>query len=385
MKTPYYSYDLGLLEQTLQQLIFEAKNYNIHYAIKANTDKRINNIIANYGLGADCVSGNEIKHAIKCGYNPNKIVFAGVGKTDKEIEIGLINEIGCFNVESMQEINVINEIALKLNKKASIALRINPNVDVDTHQYIKTGINENKFGIAFENIFEAVQLIAACKSIELTGLHFHIGSQITNFRNFEFLAKKVNYILNILEERGIDIEHINLGGGLGIDYENPIENSIPNFRSYFTVFRENLAIKPHQKVHFELGRSVVGQCGDLVTSVLYIKEGISKKFAIVDAGMTDLIRPALYQANHLIVKSKGETNPKEKYDIVGPICESSDQFSTNYLIEKLNRGDQLKIKSVGAYGEVMTSEYNLRKKPGVMYSNIPLEIEKNLDHTLHLN
>lgn len=385
MKTPYYSYDLGLLEQTVQQLIFEAKNYNIHYAIKANTDKRINKIIANYGLGADCVSGNEIKHAIKCGYNPNKIVFAGVGKTDEEIEIGLINEIGCFNVESMQEIKVINEIALKLNKKASIALRINPNVDVDTHQYIKTGINENKFGIGFENIIEAVQLIDVCKSIELTGLHFHIGSQITNFRNFEFLANKVNYILNFLDERGIDIEHINLGGGLGIDYENPIENSIPDFRGYFKVFRENIAIKPNQKVHFELGRSVVGQCGDLVTSVLYIKEGISKKFAIVDAGMTDLIRPALYQANHLIVKSKGGTNPKEKYDIVGPICESSDQFSTNYLIEKLNRGDQLKIKSVGAYGEVMTSEYNLRKKPGVMYSNIPLEIEKNLDHTLHLN
>jgi diaminopimelate decarboxylase len=385
MKTPYYLYDLKLLEKTLQELVFESNNYLIHYAIKANTDERINNIIASYGLGADCVSGNEIKHALNCGFKPEKIVFAGVGKSDDEIEIGLLNGIACFNVESIQEIQVINSIANRLNKKASIAIRVNPNVDVDTHQYIKTGINENKFGISIEKLIDAVQEIDACSSIELIGLHFHIGSQITNFRNFEFLAKKVNYILNYLYNEGVDIHHVNLGGGLGIDYDNPKINPIPDFHNYFNVFRENLQLLSHQKVHFELGRSIVGQCGDLVTTVLYLKEGVSKKFAIVDAGMTDLIRPALYQAKHLVVKSNINELDKEIYDIVGPICESSDVLRTDYLIEKLNRGDQLKIKSVGAYGQVMVSSYNLRDNPKVFYQNEGVSNDYPLKQTIVMN
>ena len=382
MTTPYYLYDLSLLEKTLQELVFESNDYLIHYAVKANTDKRINSLIARYGLGADCVSGNEIEHAINCGFNPKRIVFAGVGKSDQEITIALNHDIGCFNVESIQEIQVINSIANKVNKKASIAIRVNPNVDVDTHQYIKTGINENKFGISTEKLLDAVKEIDTCSSVELTGLHFHIGSQITNFKNFEFLAKKVNYILDYLYNEGVEIEHINLGGGLGIDYDNPELNSIPDFHNYFNVFRENLKVFPHQKVHFELGRSIVGQCGDLVTTVLFVKEGVSKKFAIIDAGMTDLLRPALYQAKHLVVKNKIDSNLKEIYDIVGPICESSDTLRTNYLIEKLNRGDQLKIKSVGAYGQVMVSQYNLRNKPKTYYvskkSNIDVKFEENI-------
>ena len=370
METPYYQYDLGLLERTLQHLVLESNDYVIHYALKANTDKQINKIIASYGLGADCVSGNEIIHAIDCGFNPNKIVFAGVGKTDKEIELALTNNIACFNVESLQEIEVINGIAKSLKKSAKIAVRVNPNVDVDTHQYIKTGINENKFGISIEQLLSAIELINDSDSITLYGLHFHIGSQITNFRNFEFLAKRVNYILNYLSEKGIQIQHLNLGGGLGIDYKNPSLNPIPDFRSYFNVFKEKLKLSsPNQKVHFELGRSIVGQCGDLVTTVLYIKEGIAKKFAIVDAGMTDLIRPALYQAEHSIEKIGCETNSIENYDIVGPICESSDSFRSNYKMEKLSRGDLIKIRSAGAYGQVMVSNYNLREFPKVRYVN----------------
>ena len=385
MRTPYYLYDLKLLDKTLQQLVFESNNYKIHYAIKANTDIRINKIIASYGLGADCVSGNEIKHAIKCGFKAESIVFAGVGKTDQEIEIGLNNDISCFNVESIQEIQVINSIANRLNKKASIAIRVNPNVDVDTHQYIKTGVNENKFGISIENLIDAVNQIDLCRYVELVGLHFHIGSQITNFRNFEFLAKKVNYILDYLYNEGVDVEHVNLGGGLGIDYDNPEINPIPDFHNYFNVFRENLKLSNHQKVHFELGRSIVGQCGDLVTTVLYIKEGTSKKFAIVDAGMTELLRPALYGAKHSIEKFLPINLKKEKYDIVGPICESSDSFRKDYMIEKLSRGDLLKIKSVGAYGQVMVSSYNLRDNPKVFYQNEGVSNDYPLKQTIVMN
>lgn len=385
MRTPYYLYDLKLLDKTLQQLVFESNNFKIHYAIKANNDIRINKIIASYGLGADCVSGNEIRHALKCGFKAESIVFAGVGKTDQEIEIGLNNDISCFNVESIQEIQVINSIAKKMNKSARIAIRVNPNVDVDTHQYIKTGVNENKFGISIENLIDAVNQIDLCRYVELVGLHFHIGSQITNFRNFEFLAKKVNYILDYLYNEGVGIEHVNLGGGLGIDYENPQQNSFPDFHNYFNVFRDNLKISSHQKVHFELGRSIVGQCGDLVTTVLYVKEGTSKKFAIVDAGMTELLRPALYGAKHSIEKCLPINLIKEKYDIVGPICESSDSFRKDYMIEKLSRGDQLRIKSVGAYGQVMVSSYNLRDNPKVFYQNEEVSNEYPLKQTIVMN
>jgi diaminopimelate decarboxylase len=256
---------------------------------------------------------------------------------------------------------------------------------VDTHQYIKTGVNENKFGISIENLIDAVNQIDLCRYVELVGLHFHIGSQITNFRNFEFLAKKVKYVLDYLYNEGVDVEHVNLGGGLGIDYDNPQINPIPDFHNYFNVFRENLQLLSHQKIHFELGRSIVGQCGDLVTTVLYLKEGVSKKFAIVDAGMTDLIRPALYQAKHLVVKSNINELDKEIYDIVGPICESSDVLRTDYLIEKLNRGDQLKIKSVGAYGQVMVSSYNLRDNPKVFYQNEGVSNDYPLKQTIVMN
>lgn len=383
MTTPYYLYDLKLLEKTLQNLIFHAADYRIHYAIKANTDYKINKLISSYGLGADCVSGNEILHALKCGFSRDNIVFAGVGKTDQEISIALENNIGCFNIESFQELKVIHSIAQQMNKHANIAIRVNPNVDVDTHQYIKTGINENKFGVSIEQILELVDYIEDTNCLCLTGLHFHIGSQITNFRNFEFLAKKVNFIIDYLHNEGVEINHLNLGGGLGIDYENPAENPIADFKNYFDVFRNNLSVNSNCKVHFELGRSIVGQCGELHTKVVYIKEGINKRFAIIDAGMTDLLRPALYQAKHKIVK-QSKTHPfsKLKYDIVGPICESSDVFRKDYFIEELNRGDLLVIKSCGAYGQVMCSSYNLRNQPKSYY--IETENKSSLNEEIKL-
>ena len=368
MNTPYYSYDLDLLERTLKQILLDAEDYQIHYAIKANTDQRINNIIAKHGFGVDCVSGNEILHALQCGYDAKKIVFAGVGKTDQEIEIALEHDIACFNVESNQEIQVINRLAKHRGKIVRIAIRVNPNISADTHQYITTGKNENKFGISCEHLIGAVRLIEDSHYLKLTGLHFHIGSQILNMDNFKDLSLKVNHILSELYDEGIDVEHINLGGGLGIDYEHPSQNPIADFASFFDIIRNNLKVSERQKVHFELGRSLVGQCGSLHTRVLYIKQGVIKQFAIVDAGMTDLLRPALYEAEHVIIKKDvlpGEE--KEQYDIVGPICESSDVFRRDYSIERLKRGDELIIQSVGAYGQVMVSEYNLRSRPQVQY------------------
>jgi len=368
MKTPYYFYDLDLLERTLIQLIAEADDSHIHYAIKANTDKRICRMISNYGFGVDCVSGNEILHAIRCGFPPSKIVFAGVGKTDEEIQIGLKHNIACFNVESAQEVQVLNKLAKRMKREANVAIRVNPNISAETHEYITTGTHENKFGISCEHLMGVVRLIEDSSYLKLTGLHFHIGSQILNMDNFKDLALKVNLILSELYDEGVDIQHVNLGGGLGIDYDNPFDASIPDFQSYFQVFKTHLNRDLFGALHFELGRSIVGQCGDLHTKVLFVKQGVAKQFAIVDAGMTDLLRPALYQASHEIIKLHARENEEEhQYDIVGPICESSDVFRSAYSIERLKRGDELIIKSVGAYGQVMVSEYNLRSRPEVYY------------------
>ncbi len=370
METPCYVYDLNLLNLTLDRLNENSKEYNyqVHYAVKANTDQKINKIIAKKGLGADCVSGNEITHALKCGFRPEKIVFAGVGKTDKDIITALRSEIGCFNVESSQEIEVINLLAKDMGKRARIALRVNPDVNADTHEYITTGLDENKFGISYLRLMNIVELIEDLDNIELTGLHFHIGSQITKMDNFIELCRKVNFILDELRDEGVYIKHLNMGGGLGIDYQDPDLNSIPDFKTYFEIFNEYLEVEDFQHVHFELGRSIVGQCGSLHTQVLYVKDGIERKFAIVDAGMTDLIRPALYDAEHRIEKHHSNNDSETAtYDVVGPICESSDVFGKNITLPALKRGDRLVIKSTGAYGEVMCSNYNLRENPNKYY------------------
>jgi diaminopimelate decarboxylase len=359
--TPFYHYDLKVLEQTLAALKSEADrfNYHVHYALKANSNNIILNTIKQFGLGADCVSGNEILKAVECGYDNSKIAFAGVGKSDQEINIGLDHDIFCFNCESLPEIEVINELAAKKNKVANIALRINPNVNAKTHHYITTGLEENKFGINMWELENVLKALKGFEHIKLIGLHFHIGSQITDLSVFKGLCIRVNEIQDWFITHNIIVDHINVGGGLGVDYENPGSNLIPDFKSYFGLFNQFLKLQPNQQLHFELGRAIVAQCGNLISKVLYIKNGVNTNFAIVDAGMTELLRPALYQATHKI-ENLSSTAKTQKYDVVGPVCESSDCFGKAIDLPETKRGDLIAIRTAGAYGEVMANGYNLR-------------------------
>ncbi len=368
LKTPFYYYDTALLRATLQSTTQEANRhgFHLHYAVKANANPRILEIIQDYGIGADCVSGNEVARAVEYGFHPNRIVYAGVGKSDDEIRLALGKDIFCFNCESLPEIEVINTLAGELGKKASIALRVNPNVDAHTHHYITTGIEENKFGFYLYDLEHAIAVCRELENIRLIGLHFHIGSQITDLTVFRGLCLRVNEIQARLKEQGIILPHVNFGGGLGINYDCPSCGLIPDFASYFQTFADFFEAQPGQQLHFELGRSLVGQCGSLVSRVLYVKEGKHKKFVILDAGMNDLLRPALYQAFHRI-ENLTSIQPYEKYDIVGPICESSDCFGKDRELPATRRGDLIAIRSCGAYGEVMASRYNLRDLPGSFF------------------
>lgn len=361
LKTPFYWYDSQLLDQTLQTVksLADRHGYHVHYAVKANGNLEILRRVNAAGLGTDCVSGNEILQSIAAGIAPEKIAFAGVGKSDEEIRIGLENNIFCFNCESIPEIEVIDEIAGQMGKRAHIALRINPNVHASTHHYITTGLEENKFGINTWALDDVLKVLGRTKNIELIGLHFHIGSQILDMQDFRNLCTRVNEIQEWFYARKIIVDHINVGGGLGVNYEQPDKQPIPTFEEYFKVFAESLKLRPKQQLHFELGRAIVAQCGSLITKVLYVKNGTNKKFAIVDAGFTELIRPALYQAVHKI-ENISSTEPEEKYDVVGPICESSDCFAKSIDLAGCHRGDLLTIRTAGAYGEAMASTYNLR-------------------------
>ncbi|MBI3519351.1 MAG: diaminopimelate decarboxylase [Bacteroidetes bacterium] len=361
-KTPFYYYDLALLKKTLETVNTESSkyNYHVHYAFKANTNARLIDIIKQYGLGADCVSGNEVKCAIENGFEASHIVFAGVGKNDDEINYALEKNIFCFNCESMQELDVINELAAKKNKVASIALRINPNVDAHTHKYITTGLEENKFGInpyEFETVIEKIKILP---NLKLIGLHFHIGSQITDLSPYKKLCTRVNEINHFFLNKGFDLPVINVGGGIGINYHQPDKEAIIDFAAYFKVFHDFIELRKNQQLHFELGRAIIAQCGSLISRVLYIKNGINTNFAILDAGMTELIRPALYQAYHKIENISSDSSTTIKYDVVGPICESSDCFGKAVELPETKRGDLIAIRSAGAYGEVMSSRYNLR-------------------------
>ena len=370
LPTPFYYYDVKLLQDTLDMVKNEAGKYgyHAHYAIKANANPRILSIIAENGLGADCVSGGEVKAALDAGFPADKIVFAGVGKADWEINLGLDNDIFCFNVESAVELEIIDELAAAKNKVASVALRINPEVDAHTHAKITTGMKENKFGINLSQLGQVLDNLASLKNVKLIGIHFHIGSQITDMSAFRNLVIRVNEIQEDLEARGIRIENVNFGGGLGIDYYHPNHLPIPAFDNYFAVFNKLLKIRPGQQVHFEPGRSVVAQCGTLISKVLYVKEGETKKFAILDAGFTELIRPAMYDAYHRIENISSDEDV-ELYDVVGPICESSDVFGKDVELNKAHRGDLIALRSAGAYGEVMASQYNCRQLPKAYYSD----------------
>lgn len=372
LETPFYYYDMDVLEETLctiKNFTAPHPNYHVHYAIKANANPRIMQTIAQAGFGADCVSGGEVEAAHKAGFANNDIVFAGVGKSDREIITALNIGIHNFNVESLAELEVINELAKAMGKKAKVAFRINPNVDAHTHAKITTGLNENKFGIAMEDMVPAIREAQKMEAVEYIGLHFHIGSQILDLSVYAALCERINQLQDELEANGIQTSNINVGGGLGIDYDMPDTHPIPNFEEYFKIFTDNLKLRAGQQLHFELGRSIVAQCGSLIARTLYIKQGHTKRFVIVDAGFTDLVRPAMYGSHHhtenLSATDKTRTT---KYDVVGPICESSDVFSTDEMLPVTKRGDLIAFRSAGAYGEVMASTYNCRPLPQSYFS-----------------
>ena len=375
-ETPFYYYDIQLLKATLDAIAHEIEqypNYHVHYALKANANARLLEIIQQAGVGADCVSGGEVQAAIDAGFPADKIVYAGVGKSDREILLALQHDIFCFNVESVPELHIINELAGKIGKTAHVCLRINPDVEAHTHTHIITGMAENKFGIALSDMMHVVEMAKELKHISFVGLHFHIGSQITNMHDYVALCQRINEIQYQLNKHDIYPTVINVGGGLGIDYQDPDRNPIANFKAYFKVFTQHLHLRPEQSLHFELGRSIVAQCGSLITRVLYVKQASVKQFAIVDAGMTELIRPALYGAKHKIVNLTSQAQQMEKYDVVGPICESSDVFDKELMLPTTQRGDLLAIRSAGAYGEAMASTYNCRQLP-LSYTNDELDL-----------
>ena len=369
LQTPFYYYDKSLLQQTLDTINREAAKYpgyHVHYAVKANVDPTLLKLIRESGLGCDCVSGGEVETCLKAGFPSSKVVFAGVGKSDWEINLALDADIACFNVESIPELEVISQLAVAKGKQARVAIRVNPNVDAHTHKYITTGLSENKFGISMEMLDEVLDVAMKLPNITVIGLHFHIGSQLLELAPFSLLCERINALQEQVEKRGIRLQSINVGGGLGCDYENPDENPIPDFAEFFANYAKHLKLRPGQELHFELGRSVVCQCGSLISKVLYVKEGLQKKFVILDAGMSDLIRPALYQAHHKIenisAQAKGEA-ATDVYDVVGPICESSDCFGENEVLPVTRRGDFVALRSAGAYGQIMASHYNCRRIP----------------------
>ena len=364
-ETPFYYYDSALIRQTLRAINDEVgrhDNWHVHYAVKANANPKVLNIIREAGLGVDCVSGGEIETVLNAGFSASKIVFAGVGKSDWEINIGLDAGIFCFNVESIPELEVINELAAARGKVANVAFRLNPNVGAHTHANITTGLAENKFGIAMADMVSIIEHARELKNVSVAGLHFHIGSQILDMGDFDALCNRINDLQDELDRHHIRLTHINVGGGLGVDYQHPNRVSIPDFKAYFDTYARKLKLRQGQTLHFELGRAVVAQCGSLITRTLYVKEGAFKKFAIVDAGFTDLIRPALYQAYHKIENITSDM-PNSTYDVVGPICESTDVFAKAIDLNEVKRGDLLAIRSAGAYGEIMASQYNCRRLP----------------------
>ena len=363
IRTPFYYYDTALLQATLDAVRCEISQYpdfHVHYALKANANPRLLQIIQQAGFGADCVSGGEVQAAIDAGFPADKVVYAGVGKSDYEILTALKHDIFCFNVESVPELQVINELSAREGKVATVCLRINPDVEAHTHTHIITGMAENKFGIALNDLLEVVTMANELSNVSFVGLHFHIGSQITNMHDYVTLCQRINEIQFQLNKQGIYPSVINVGGGLGVDYHSPEQHPIANFKAYFQVFEQHLHLRPEQSLHFELGRSIVAQCGSLITKVLYVKQTATKQFVIVDAGMTELIRPALYQAKHKIVNLTSHSESLETYDVVGPICESSDVFDKDIQLPITRRGDVLAIRSAGAYGESMASTYNCR-------------------------
>lgn len=394
LRTPFYYYDLPLLRRTLDKIrecIEPYPQFHVHYAVKANFNGKILQEISRCGFGADCVSGGEIRAALQNGFAPESIVYAGVGKSDEEILLALDAGIARFNVESAAELEVINELALSRGVVAPVSLRVNPDIGAHTHANITTGLAENKFGINYEQLPGVIELADSLPGVEYKGLHFHIGSQILEMDDFVALCNRINVLAEqILRQRrgrlvpaassaaavgysssavgaaASVLGDINVGGGLGINYYHPNHLDVAEFSQYFETFARHLKLPEGTPVHFELGRSVVAPCGSLISRVLYIKEGTTRRFAIIDASMTELIRPALYKAYHR-VENISSYEPEEVYDVVGPVCESSDVFAKGVSIDKCHRGDFIAIRSAGAYGESMSSQYNCRPLPACFF------------------
>ena len=367
LRTPFYYYDLTLLQQTLEQVkaqLRDRPSWQVHYAVKANHNPEILRRIAAAGFGADCVSGGEVQAALEAGFPAASIVYAGVGKADWEIELALEAGIGRFNVESAAELQVIANLAAQKGVVAPVSFRVNPDVAAHTHANITTGKAENKFGIHYAVLGDVIHQALGLPSVSFKGLHFHIGSQILDMGDFEALCRRINEIVSALD---VPIEDINVGGGLGIDYSHPNRFMMADFEAYFNTYKQHL--NTNLPVHFELGRSIVAPCGSLISRVLYVKEGVQHKFAILDAGMNDLVRPALYHAEHRIENITSPNNPKEFYDVVGPVCESSDVFAQNIPLNTCHRGDILAIRSAGAYGQSMASQYNCRPLAPAVFSD----------------
>ena len=374
--TPFYYYDMDLFHKTVDHVAEMAAQYDVkvHYAVKANVERRLLEYISSKGFGADCVSGNEVLHAHDCGFPADKIVYAGVGKSDEEIYNALMLGIEAFNCESLQEIYVINEMAHRYGVKANVSVRINPDIDAHTHKYVTTGLYENKFGISQHEFDKLIDILTKSEHINFIGLHFHIGSQITRVDEVYALeCQRVNDIVAYFERNGLKVGNINLGGGLGVDYDDPDENPIADFDTWFKTIRENIVCREDQNVHVEPGRSLVAHCGTLISRVLFVKSGETKNFLIMDAGMNDLIRPALYGAYHKIENLSAQMRTffptHQAYDIVGPVCESSDVWGAGRLLPLSVRGDLMAIRSTGAYGQVMASRYNMKDLAPSVFSD----------------
>lgn len=372
MRTPIWYYDMELFRRTIDEAVRAAEAYNIkvHYSIKANYQKPLLEYIRSKGIGVDCVSGEEVSYAVEAGFEPSGIVFAGVGKTDEEIEIALKCGIGSFNCESLEELKILDEIAGAMGKVANVSVRINPDVDAHTHRFITTGLEMDKFGIPKRDMDRAVAILKKASNLNFKGLHFHIGSQITDVENvFANECISANGIVSYFEDAGLRVDNIDLGGGLGVDYNNPDGHPVPEFELWFKTLRENLRCRKDQAVHVEPGRSLVAQCASLLSRVIFVKEGERTNFMILDTGMNDLLRPALYQAYHKIENLTAASDELRLYDVVGPVCESTDVLATDRTLPLSSRGDMVTIRSVGAYGEVMSMGYNRRKAAVAVFSD----------------
>ena len=334
-ETPFYLYDMALLRQTLESVVYESKKYGykVHYAIKANYDDHLLAVIREYGLGIDCASGNELRKAVEAGFDPKGIVYAGVGKRDKELKYAIEQEILAINCESIQELELVNAFSAEMGKVTDIALRINPDIDPKTNHCIDTGQADSKFGISYEEVLEHAKEIRSLKNINIIGLHLHIGSQIRELHVFENMCNKVNVIVENFEKLGCKFRFVDVGGGLGVNYDVPENEPIPNFASLFSIVHNHLRIGDRE-VHFEFGRSIVAECGELITTVLFNKTtATGRKLVIVDASMTELVRPAMYGSYHNIENITAKDDEvREKYTVVGTACESTDVFDENVTL-----------------------------------------------------